>query len=1323
MSRRYTAVLFCALLGIMAASASSLLAWQFAGPVPQWIWSPHHNAGHVPQANCHFRRTIRLDGAVRSAQLAIAADDRFDLFLNGKRVGEGTNDQGIVSFEVGDRLRQGANVVAVRVSNRNGSTAGLALRLSVLKQDQKQLTFVSDGSWRTSLSPLPLWNLNSYSDRRWSPAKTVGEFSDFVNRQLSQANSNQANSNQANSNQANSNQVGASQGPGKDSEARESQPSRMAQAKPRSVNPSPAGNALRTITNLPKAGGNLEVPREFELEQLAGNQDVGSLIAMTFNEFGHMIVAPEGGSLLLVYDKDKDGRFDTIREYADSVTNCQGVLAMNGNVFVVGTGPKGLGLYRLNDANRDGFLDETKLVLGFKGENLEHGPHGLVLGADGYLYGVVGNYTELDTKVDPASPYRDFYEGDLVQPKLEDPSGHAAGIKAPGGFVFRTDAEGKQVEIVAGGLRNAYDLAVNAAGEIFTHDSDMESDLGTTWSRPTRLYHVVPGAEFGWRSGWSKWPEGHLDGLSGIADTDRGSPAGLTVYEHLAFPKQYRNAIFSCDWSEGKIVSMNLREVGASYRATPETFISGTPLNVTDIEVGPDGALYFVTGGRGTVGNIYRVAWKGHPFDEQILGSGIDRVLRQPQLNSSWARQRIAKLQEQLGDEWNTLITAAALDANRSAAERVQALRVMQWMGPKPSLEDLVALSFDRNAAVRRQAASGLGLISETEAADRLTDMLKDQDAVVQRLACEAIVRSGHVPSFDSMSHLLTSKDRYQTWAARRMLERMPRSKWQEIILQSDNQTLFLQGATAILIADPDPEVARVILDRTLALMNGFISDKNFIDLLRVQQLALLRGNLTRNDVPLLSQRLSEEYPSSSQLINRELVRLLTYLQVGSILDRYLAELETDMPVADRVHLATHLTRIKANWSTDQKLVVFENLEATSEDGNSVLGYLENVARDFGKTLTEQEMQVVLEQGDRVPSAALASLFQLPDQLTVEQIQQIKQLDGKIADQETDTAKRLKVGVVAVLARDGTAESLTYLRDLYERDPSRRVEVALGLAEQPTGENWKILIRSLPLLDKQSVQYILAKLSEQDQSPQESEPYRQVILAAQRLGDDGAQGAISLLEHWQGFTDSQGGIPWQKGVEAWKNWFAETYPDEPLPELSTTSGGKWDYDALLNHLKEASEDGTGSVENGRLVFAKAQCANCHRFESNGESMGPDLTTVSKRFLPQEILDSMIYPSKVISDQYAAKTIITVDGKTYTGLVAPTGDQEVVVLQANGQKVRIPADEIDESEPSRTSAMPEGLIDQLTLEEVTDLFAYLASGGRKLTQKPAKTDRR
>ena len=185
MSRRHIALLVLCLSGVVGIAAPPLLAWQFAEPVPQWIWSPSHNAGHVPPSSCHFRRTIRLDGGVRSAKLAVAADDAFEVYLNGKSVGEGTNDQGIVSFDVGNRLREGTNVIAVRVTNRNGSTAGLALRIVILQQDQKQSSFVSDGSWRTSLSPLPLWNRNSYSDRRWSPAKSLGAFSDFVARQTS----------------------------------------------------------------------------------------------------------------------------------------------------------------------------------------------------------------------------------------------------------------------------------------------------------------------------------------------------------------------------------------------------------------------------------------------------------------------------------------------------------------------------------------------------------------------------------------------------------------------------------------------------------------------------------------------------------------------------------------------------------------------------------------------------------------------------------------------------------------------------------------------------------------------------------------------------------------------------------------------------------------------------------------------------------------------------------------------------------------------------------------------------------------------------------
>ena len=69
----------------------------------------------------------------------------------------------------------------------------------------------------------------------------------------------------------------------------------------------------------------------------------------------------------------------------------------------------------------------------------EHGPHAVALGPDGLLYLLVGNFSRTDRELAPTSPYHDFYEGDLITPRYEDASGHAVGIKAPGGRILRTD--------------------------------------------------------------------------------------------------------------------------------------------------------------------------------------------------------------------------------------------------------------------------------------------------------------------------------------------------------------------------------------------------------------------------------------------------------------------------------------------------------------------------------------------------------------------------------------------------------------------------------------------------------------------------------------------------------------------------------------------------------------------------------------------------------------------------------------------------------------------------------------------------------------------
>src|SRR5690606_32461112 len=128
--------------------------------------------------------------------------------------------------------------------------------------------------------------------------------------------------------------------------------------------------------------------------------------------------------------------------------------------------------------------------------------------------------------------------------------------------------------------------------------------------RPTRLLHVTKGAEFGWRTGNSKWPTYYPDELPSLLNIGQGSPTNLMHGEKAKFPDKYRNSLFAFDWSFGIIYSIHLKQQGASYNVSAEEFLSGAPLPLTDGEIGPDGALYFLTGGRRLESDLYRVSYK-----------------------------------------------------------------------------------------------------------------------------------------------------------------------------------------------------------------------------------------------------------------------------------------------------------------------------------------------------------------------------------------------------------------------------------------------------------------------------------------------------------------------------------------------------------------------------------------------------------------------------------------------------------------------------------------------------------------------------------------
>jgi putative heme-binding domain-containing protein len=1215
----------------------------------EWVWAKDHGKSEVPaNATCYFRKTFTLR-APEAGSVTIAADDAYDLYVNGQKIGAGTGTKKLLEYDISKALARGLNVVAVRVTNQSGDTAALCARVMTKDRGAGWESQSTGASWKTNFSVLPLWNTIAYADRGWSQAQSFGVLGETAPWDLA------------------------------DTTTKEELQTRQ----------------------------RFTAQEEFEVQLVLEGEEIGSVIAMAFNEFGQVIVSQEGGPLVLLYDDNDDGIPEKTRTICDKITSCHGILCLNGDMYVTGEGPQGTGLYRLSDKNRDGTLENVKLLIQFEGTMAEHGPHGVALGPDGLIYVVVGNHTQPTAPIDPASPYTNPYEGDLNQPRYEDPGGHAVGIKAPGGTVLRTDIDGSAVQIVAGGLRNAYDLAFNRDGEMFVPDSDMESDDGAPWFRPTRLYHILPGGEYGWRSGWANWPDYYVDQVPPVLNMGRGSPTGVAVYNHFAYPQRYHGAVFVADWSQGRIMAVTLKPNGASYTADSSVFLEGNPLNVTDLEVGPDGHLYFVTGGRGTAGGLYRVRWKGKvPESVKNLGEGISAVIRQPQLNSAFSRQKVALLKRKLGSAWEKNLIGVAASSTNPTAYRLQALDVMQLYGPTPSEQFILHLSKEKNEQIRGRAAELMGQRASDATKARLVAMLSDKDRYVRRKACEAMLRAGHTPPFAALTTSLGSDDRFEAWAARRLLERVPVNEWKDQVLAAENDRLLINGGLALAIARPERDIALDLLQSLSDGMGKFVSDRDFVDMMRVMQVTLHRANIQAEEVPGLREQLREEFPAGDSNMNRELIRLLVYLQDSSGIDRYFEYLKSDAPDADRAHVGLHLRYLKQGWTGEQRLALLEFYETAQQmkAGNAFTRYVINVTRDFAAGLTEEEGRQVLAQGTQWPNAALGALYKLPNQLDEEMVDMLTDLDSQL-DPAEESSQRLKVGIVAVLSRSGDAKSLEYLRKVWEEDPERRQATAMGLSLHPTEENWPYLVRSLPVLEGNGAPLVLQQLASVEQAPDEPAPYRQVILIGFKLKEKGADQAVKLLEHWTGEQLAADG-DWQAKLTAWQEWYAETYPDA-LPAVPPTENAqaKWSYDQIVEFLIKA-ENVTGDAPRGAVVFAKAECAKCHRCGPLGDSMGPDLTAVGKRFTKREILESIYFPSHVISDQYASKTIVTKNGLTYSGLLAAGAEKELMVLQANGEKVALDGDDVEEITASKLSAMPENLLNPLTQEEIVDLFAFL-----------------
>jgi putative heme-binding domain-containing protein len=359
----------------------------------------------------------------------------------------------------------------------------------------------------------------------------------------------------------------------------------------------------------------------------------GSWVSITTDPKGRLVCSDQERKGLYRITPGKVGTSEPskIEKLDINITAAQGLLFAFDSLYISVNGGPGSGLYRAKyDTSTDTF-GEVKKLKDIKGGG-EHGPHALRLTPDGRsILLMCGNHT-LPPEGFQHSRIPKNWQEDLLLPRQWDSNGHARGILAPGGYVVKCDPDGKTWEMISIGYRNAYDMALNADGELFGYDSDMEWDMGAPWYRPTRVNHAVSGSEFGWRSGAGVWPNYYVDSLPPMLEIGPGSPVGVEFGYGTRFPAKYQKALYLLDWTFGTIYALHLTPHQSTYSAVKEEFLSRTPLPLTDATVGHDGAFYFTTGGRNTQSELFRVTYVGNEPTERSeckdLRHAADRELR-----------------------------------------------------------------------------------------------------------------------------------------------------------------------------------------------------------------------------------------------------------------------------------------------------------------------------------------------------------------------------------------------------------------------------------------------------------------------------------------------------------------------------------------------------------------------------------------------------------------------------------------------------------------------------------------------------------------------
>ena len=833
-----------------------------------------------------------------------------------------------------------------------------------------------------------------------------------------------------------------------------------------------------------------------------------------------------------------------------------------------------------------------------------------------------------------------------------------------GGGVVRVRPDGTELEVYSRGTRNILEVSVDPLLNAFTRDNTND---GGGWD--IRLHHFSGGEHHGYPSLFMHFNDEAVQPLDIYGG---GSGCGGLYLSEPGYPEGFSNVAYTCDWGRDMIYRHRMTPKGATFTADQTEFLR-VP-RVTDLDVDAQGQL-IVSSWKGAtftyvgeeVGYLLSLKPKGHKAAAlpDLIEAEPDQLLEL--MKSASHRRRLAAQRELvsrgLNDATIAKLTAITADAKLSIESRVAALFALDLGAEDQTAKVLIDLIADPQLGEYALRALG-DEVDENFPRAAFVKALTHDSPRVRRAALFGLWREGSPESIAALMQTTIDADPIVAHTARRAIIETQRSVTTlEFLTTEPNTTPAFAAVLACAGQIHEPEISAFVISQLATVKEPAQRQGLLGALCRLYfKEGTWKGDSwgTRPDTtgPYYQREEWSETPKIAATLKQTLAT--SFLTEAAYLTK-----EMDR---HRIPLDDAIEQMVAFAAKDKSLL--PTLAA-------------QMAR--AKTVPDAGVELLLQAIGEVPVTPVSAEFLIDAMSTFAKVNSSKAVAGLVQaqgflDSSDDNRKLLSRGREILFSANHIADHWMAVSHLVNCPPGPHVEwgeavllVTAAKSETPVEVREAITKWLDPIWKSPTGEVSLLNAVAKSGRAE----YANQILAARFSTDPkvkvAAEAAINELK--LGDEGKSG------------------------PKVSTL---KID-DAVARAVAEK-----GDIELGAVLFERMNCTKCHTTRKDQPPRGPFLGTIANTYKRKDLAEAILIPSKTLAQGFVTNVFALDDGKVVTGFVVTEAADKVTIRNADGVELEIPTARIEERKKQNISLMPDGIVKELTIREVSSLMDYLES---------------